>query len=991
MNVNGSRFQLLLGRQDWGRCVDRDEEDARELASWWMGQSPPLEVPAELPDWDEQRHEIILPQELIELPATPGEVRLTLDARRGAAADRNGNVYRVGDDRHTLRVTSSGSGNETTFWPAPPDDCAPARARERLEFAPVASPAPAPVESYLGLAVTHDDYLVVAFAREATHGFLSFDLIAGGPPVETKWPSSVPFEPFDMCARQGGGVWVLDRVHHRLWELDCTLAAVLAGQPETVPEPPVADFEPVSGGSHPRPTLEFPAGFDLAASPASLIDPIAIDVTRDGAVLLLDRATTEQDSRVVRLRRKGDVWVADASDSLGLPALAHDLICATARRFHQEAVGEQVFITTAVGNQAYPFVLSDPQRPFTLRAAADLFPLRLYAGRALITLRASACYDSGVEQPLWTPIVQQPRARFAELAEFVTPVFDSADLGTTWDKVVFDACVPADTAIEIDGRGGDERNGVAQVLAPWSPQPAPYLRPTGPELPWLRREAARVTRRDAGVGTWELLLQNTHGRFLQLRIRLRSNNRITTPRLRALRVWAPRFAYTQRFLPAVYREDGQQAAFLERWLANFESTLTHIEDKVVNVEALFDARTVPSGALAWLAEWFELALDPAWDERRNRLFVEHAMDFFRWRGTVHGLRLLLELAFDPCFDPEMFRGPRQQDDGPRRIRIVETYRSRIAGALAAGDPGAAGSDLPRAVQRQALWTPDEGNAGLADRYARSLGRTSTALEQVTPFSLVPPVDPDEQMAWRTFFQASLGFIPSAGAAERLRWQDFLRAHYLNTIAQLNSAHGTTFSDFASVPLAADEPSNAQAATDWRTFSAGADADIASARWQDFLARRYRRIERLRRAHGTRWSDFSSVPLPDALPSTAAAQTDWLQFERQVLAMLRSAHRFSVLLPVESVTADPSALEARLQLTRRLVELEKPAHTVFDVRFFWAFNRLGEARLGLDTQLGAGSRAPELIPDAVVGRAYVGASFVGGASRPRGGDRLLVAC
>ena len=55
--------------------------------------------------------------------------------------------------------------------------------------------------------------------------------------------------------------------------------------------------------------------------------------------------------------------------------------------------------------------------------------------------------------------------------------------------------------------------------------------------------------------------------------------------------------------------------------------------------------------------------------------------------------------------------------------------------------------------------------------------------------------------------------------------------------------------------------------------------------------------------------------------------------------------------------------------------------MFDVRFYWAFYRVGEARLGIDTQIGAGSRAPELIPDAVLGRAYIGASFVGGARAP----------
>jgi hypothetical protein len=83
------------------------------------------------------------------------------------------------------------------------------------------------------------------------------------------------------------------------------------------------------------------------------------------------------------------------------------------------------------------------------------------------------------------------------------------------------------------------------------------------------------------------------------------------------------------------------------------------------------------------------------------------------------------------------------------------------------------------------------------------------------------------------------------------------------------------------------------------------------------------------------------------------------------------------------------MERRLQLARRIVELEKPAHTVFDVRFYWALNRIGEARLGLDTLLDAGSRAPQLLPDAVLGRVYLGASFAGGPKSPTDTDRYLL--
>ena len=98
----------------------------------------------------------------------------------------------------------------------------------------------------------------------------------------------------------------------------------------------------------------------------------------------------------------------------------------------------------------------------------------------------------------------------------------------------------------------------------------------------------------------------------------------------------------------------------------------------------------------------------------------------------------------------------------------------------------------------------------------------------------------------------------------------------------------------------------------------------------------------------------------------------------------------MLLPRTRVDADPEREAWELALARRIVTLEKPGHTVFDIRFYWAMNRVGEARLGLDSAIGAGSRAPELVPGAVLGRAYVGAAFIGGPDAPRPG-RERVAC
>jgi hypothetical protein len=58
----------------------------------------------------------------------------------------------------------------------------------------------------------------------------------------------------------------------------------------------------------------------------------------------------------------------------------------------------------------------------------------------------------------------------------------------------------------------------------------------------------------------------------------------------------------------------------------------------------------------------------------------------------------------------------------------------------------------------------------------------------------------------------------------------------------------------------------------------------------------------------------------------------------------AAHRFSVLLP-EGLAPEKQAM------VERIVALEKPAHTLFDVRRYWDYFRVGEARVGLDTVLG----------------------------------------
>ena len=116
-----------------------------------------------------------------------------------------------------------------------------------------------------------------------------------------------------------------------------------------------------------------------------------------------------------------------------------------------------------------------------------------------------------------------------------------------------------------------------------------------------------------------------------------------------------------------------------------------------------------------------------------------------------------------------------------------------------------------------------------------------------------------------------------------------------------------------------------------------------------------------------------------LPSQIKALGDWVQFEGSVLPMHATAHRFTVLIPATLSGAKretPEEQMRKMHLVKRVVDLEKPAHTICDFRYYWNLFRLEEVRLGLDTLLGLGSRDPQLHPALIVGEGYVGESHLG---------------
>src|SRR5437660_14518 len=113
MDVNGSRFQLVLGYDNWAAW----EDEQGELGSAWNEVPPDLAI-REKPKlyYDRVAQELTLQKRLFRFLTAPRDVAPRLQMRRGAGRDRFGNWYWIGDDRRRIMVNSAGSGQTSQFW-----------------------------------------------------------------------------------------------------------------------------------------------------------------------------------------------------------------------------------------------------------------------------------------------------------------------------------------------------------------------------------------------------------------------------------------------------------------------------------------------------------------------------------------------------------------------------------------------------------------------------------------------------------------------------------------------------------------------------------------------------------------------------------------------------------------------------------------------------------------------------------------------------------
>jgi len=93
------------------------------------------------------------------------------------------------------------------------------------------------------------------------------------------------------------------------------------------------------------------------------------------------------------------------------------------------------------------------------------------------------------------------------------------------------------------------------------------------------------------------------------------------------------------YLPAVFQQD----PFLGQFLLPFEQVFSGFGDLLSTTDRYFAPALADVDFLPWLATWVALMLDEDWDEAKRRRLIDEAVELYRWRGTVKGLKDYLKI------------------------------------------------------------------------------------------------------------------------------------------------------------------------------------------------------------------------------------------------------------------------------------------------------------------------------------------------------------
>ncbi len=524
-------------------------------------------------------------------------------------------------------------------------------------------PTLAPGEVVSDLVNGADGVLYVA-AGASVH---MIDLRGRWKPVQVPAPNG--FVAWRLAPLPQGGVLAMDPEHRTL--------ARLTGTPR-MPRPariaPADIARPAEVDSAPKftvlPGIAWPAGETPVAIAAGGADRAIVVLSWDATGTALVRAVTSEltlgDPVRLLVMRADDgtpeqscrfAWTMSFADSSHLAVRAPDVLNeALVYRWPETGAG-------VPSGDLYPLSGSTDE-PFVHSPESVAYYLRPTTGAT----------DPDVVQAVPLIAVSSPSRALAGVAINARAI-DSGATGTTWHRLYLEACFPPRCGVRVFLAATDAKARPADNAPDWFEHQfgsvggarAPGV-PLGtwvaipseiPFHPGFVGEPPEAGQR----GLFTALVQRAgrrvralRGRHLHVRVQLIGDGR-SSPELFALRVYASRFSYVERYYPELYQEtvfgveaDEKAPAtrqdFFERFVANVEGVLTSIEDRIASSYLLTDARSAPTEALPWLATWNGAPLDPTQPEARQRRTIREAHALASERGTKAGLTRAIDIATD---------------------------------------------------------------------------------------------------------------------------------------------------------------------------------------------------------------------------------------------------------------------------------------------------------------------------------------------------------
>src|SRR6185369_3432956 len=99
-----------------------------------------------------------------------------------------------------------------------------------------------------------------------------------------------------------------------------------------------------------------------------------------------------------------------------------------------------------------------------------------------------------------------------------------------------------------------------------------------------------------------------------------------------------------KWLPSIFqRSDVTGRNFLRELLWITQHLFGSIEEQLDTIHAFFDPYETPDTFLPWLAGWTAMVLEEDWPKAKKRKLIKKAIELYKMRGTVQGVKLFISL------------------------------------------------------------------------------------------------------------------------------------------------------------------------------------------------------------------------------------------------------------------------------------------------------------------------------------------------------------